>query len=125
MGAEKRLGRYVAALGFPPSVSGYGSVVGKREGEGPLAASFDIINTDTSFGEKTWEKAESHMQAAALQCALDKAGLPPSALDFTLAGDLLNQCISSSFALRDSGLPFLGLYGACSTMAEGLLSPRC
>lgn len=82
---------------------------------------FDYTNTDTYFGEKTWEKAECHMQQIALETLLQKAGKKPRDVDLVFSGDLLNQCISSSFALRNTGLPSLGLYGACSTMAESLL----
>lgn len=120
MSAEKRLGRFTVRLAAPPSVAGFASVVGKKEGEGPLKDSFDLINDDTTFGEKSWEKSESKMQSIALARALDKASVSPSSLDYVFAGDLLNQCISSSFAVRDMDLPFYGLYGACSTMAEGL-----
>ena len=95
-------------------------VVGRKEGDGPLRDSFDLVSEDAFFGEKTWEKAESTMQKTVLYKALDKAGLPPSAVEFIFAGDLLNQCIGSAFGLRDSGIPFFGLYGACSTMAESL-----
>ena len=94
----KKLGRQTVALAHPPSVAGHANVVGKKEGEGPLADSFDQINQDDSFGEKTWEKAETAMQKLALSSALDKAGLSASALDYILAGDLLNQCIGSGFA---------------------------
>ena len=121
----KKLGRQTVALAHPPSVAGHANVVGKKEGEGPLADSFDQINQDDSFGEKTWEKAETAMQKLALSSALDKAGLSASALDYILAGDLLNQCIGTTFALRPTNVPFLGLYGACSTMAEGLLVASC
>nr|WP_300167807.1 stage V sporulation protein AD [uncultured Flavonifractor sp.] len=117
---NKKLGRQTAALQDPPSVVGSASVVGKKEGEGPLAATFDHISQDDSFGERTWEKAESAMQKLALAAALDKAGLSVSALDYLLAGDLLNQCIGSGFAVRGQDVPFFGLYGACSTMAESL-----
>lgn len=82
--------------------------------------SFDYINDDSYFGEKTWEKAESTMQKMTLNKALEKAALPLSAVEFIFAGDLLNQCIGSAFSLRDMGIPFFGLYGACSTMAESL-----
>ena len=116
----KKLGRQTVAFAAPPAIAGYGSVVGKKEGEGPLSESFDLINQDDSFGERSWEKAESAMQRLALQTALDKAELAPSGLDVLFAGDLLNQCIASSFAVRGQDVPFLGLYGACSTMAEGL-----
>jgi stage V sporulation protein AD len=94
--------------------------VGRKEGEGPLRDSFDYINEDSYFGEKTWEKAESTMQKMTLNKALEKASLPLSAVEFIFAGDLLNQCIGSAFSLRDMDIPFFGLYGACSTMAESL-----
>ena len=105
----------------PPRVTGYGSVGGRREARGPLAKEFDTLITETQCGEKTWEKAESTMQRMALQSALDKAGQAASALDYVFAGDLLNQCIASSFAVRGQDTSFFGLYGACSTMAQTLL----
>ncbi|OUN20548.1 stage V sporulation protein AD [Flavonifractor sp. An82] len=117
---NKKLGRHTAVLEHPPSVIGSASVVGKKEGQGPLAATFDHISQDDSFGERSWEKAESAMQKLALAAALDKAGISVSALDYLLAGDLLNQCIGSGFAVRGQDVPFWGLYGACSTMAESL-----
>ena len=108
---------------FPnfPSIAANAAVAGKKEGEGPLTDYFDEIQTDTTLGQKSWEKAESQLQKHALDCALAKAGLSYGDLDVLFAGDLLNQCISSSFAVRDTKIPFLGLYGACSTMAESLL----
>ena len=117
---SKKLGGQSYALAAPPSIAGYASVVGKKEGEGPLAATFDRICRDTTLGEKTWEKAESAMQKQALALALEKAGQPAEKLDFLFAGDLLNQCIGTSYALREQTVPFYGLYGACSTMAESL-----
>ena len=98
----------------------YANIGGRQEGKGPLAGYFDELSKDSFFGEKTWEKAESCMQKRALQRALAKAGLEPGDIDFIFAGDLLNQCIGSSFSLRDFGIPFYGLYGACSTMGESL-----
>ena len=103
-----------------PRVLSWASVAGKKEGEGPLGGSFDFVGAEDSFGEKSWEKAETAMQKKALSLALDKAGLAPGGVDCLLAGDLLDQCIGSAFAARDHGIPFLGLYGACSTMAESL-----
>lgn len=115
-----RVGRYTIRLDQPPSISGYASVVGKKEGEGPLADEFDQIEEDTTFGEKTWEKAESRMQNNTLNKALGKANITPGTVDIIFAGDLLNQCIGTSYGLREFGIPFAGLYGACSTMAESL-----
>jgi len=116
----KKLGTQTAVLADPPSIAGYANVVGKKEGEGPLAGSFDYIDTDDTFGEATWEKSESAMQKQALSMALDKCGQAASGLDWLFAGDLLNQCIGSSYAARGQSIPFFGLYGACSTMGEGL-----
>ena len=121
---RKHLGRQSVRFDFPPSILSYASVVGKKEGEGPLAAYFDQISTDTHFGQTTWEKAESQMQTLALQEALKKASLSPSSVHMLFAGDLLNQCIGTSFAARGTDIPFYGLYGACSTMAESLSSCR-
>ena len=117
---QKRLGRQTVALEQPPVILSHAAVGGKQEGEGPLADYFDHLSEDSFFGEKTWEKAESAMQKLALGKALEKATLSPGDLDYIFAGDLLNQCIGTSFGLRDFGIPFYGLYGACSTMGESL-----
>ena len=115
-----RLGRQTVALERPPVILSHAAVGGKQEGEGPLSGYFDHLSEDSFFGEKTWEKAESSMQKIALSMALEKASLAPEALDYIFAGDLLNQCIGTSFGLRDFGIPFYGLYGACSTMGESM-----
>ncbi len=115
-----RQGRYTLRLDTCPSIAAYASVVGKKESEGPLARYFDMICTDTTMGEETWEKAESRLQKDAVNKALSKAQLSPADIDYVFAGDLLNQSISSTYGLRDLGVPFLGLFGACSTMAESL-----
>ncbi len=117
---SKKLGKQTVCFANPPCVIGSACVAGKKENEGPYANSFDYCNDDTTFGEKSWEKAESHMQKDALMRALDKAHINLSSLEYIVAGDLLNQCIGSSFGLRESNVPFLGVYGACSTMAESL-----
>lgn len=117
---NKHLGRQSIRFDFPPSIVSYASVVGKKEGEGPLATYFDEIHQDTKFGQETWEKAESQMQTLALQRALAKGAVSQGELDLLFAGDLLNQCIGTSFAARGTDVPFYGLYGACSTMAESL-----
>lgn len=104
-----------------PAIWSYAAVAGKKEHAGPLGQYFDYTSDDTHFGQKTWEKAENRMQQLALETALEKGGLEKENLGVVFSGDLLNQCIGSSFSLRGTGLPTLGLYGACSTMAEGLL----
>ena len=104
-----------------PTILSHGAVGGKREAEGPLGGDFDQTFGDTTLQEESWEKAEARLQKEAVTLALEKAGLFPQEVDFILAGDLLNQCISSTFGLLDFGIPFLGQYGACSTMAQTLL----
>ena len=97
------------------------SVVGKLEKEGPLGAVFDLHSADDRFGQKTWEKAESEMQRLALNTALAKAKMTEEGLDAIFAGDLLNQCVGAAYGLKDFSVPYFGLYGACSTAAEGML----
>ncbi|MBE6883730.1 MAG: stage V sporulation protein AD [Ruminococcaceae bacterium] len=116
----RKAGKQTRILENIPSISGFASVVSKKEGEGPIGSEFDIVSEDAYFGEKTWEKAESRIQKDAINKAMDKAGITPSELEIVFAGDLLNQCIGSAYAMRDLGIPFVGLYGACSTMAESL-----
>lgn len=117
---SKRIGRRTVALQTPPSVLSFANIGGRMEGQGPLAKYFDELCDDSFFGEKTWEKAEATMQRRVLRRALEQAGLKPGDVDYVLAGDLLNQCIGSSFGLRELGIPFFGLYGACSTMGVAL-----
>lgn len=105
----------------PPVITHWASVAGKKELEGPLGHTFDIKCRDTYFGQRTWEQAEKHMQQLALRKLAEKAKIPQTELDLVFSGDLLNQCIGSSFTLRNTGIPHVGLYGACSTMAESLL----
>ena len=120
MAIHKR-GRQSFVLPDRPVIGCWASVAGKKESEGPLADTFDITSPDTSFGQRSWEQAEKYMQQLALNTLVQKAGLKYADIDLVLSGDLLNQCIGSSFSLNNTGLPHLGLYGACSTMAESLL----
>ncbi|MBR6564567.1 MAG: hypothetical protein IKK71_03935 [Clostridia bacterium] len=113
----KKIGKRTIQLENKPRIISYGSIVGKKEHEGPLSKEFDEYITDSFFGEKSFEKAESKLQKTAVEIALKKANLTEKDIDKIFAGDLLNQCIGSSFGLRSFGIPFIGLYGACSTMA--------
>ena len=113
----KKIGRRTLEFSEKIKVASYGNIVGKFEGEGPLSKYFDMIVNDEYFGEKTYEKAETKMQKTALNSALQKGILKITDLDLIAAGDLLNQCISSSYSVRDNDVPFIGLFGACSTMA--------
>ena len=115
------MGRQSFVLQEPPVIMSWASVAGKKEKEGPLGYCFDVTYDDGYFGEKTWEQGEKRMQQMALEILAEKAGMKPSEFGLVLSGDLLNQCIGSSFSLRNTGIPHLGLYGACSTMAESLL----
>ena len=115
----KKLGSQTAALPSRPRIIASAAVGGKREGEGPLKDCFDRVSADSYFGEESWERAESHMIRECFDLACNKAGLA-AAPDYIIAGDLLNQCVSSAFAMKDSGAPYFGVYGACSTMAESL-----
>ena len=119
--AQNKRGRQSFCLPEMPVITAWASVAGKKESEGPLANSFDITSKDTLFGQKTWEQAEKQMQKLALETLMKKASLSRQQLGMVFSGDLLNQCIGSSFTLRNTGIPHLGLYGACSTMAESLL----
>ncbi len=116
----KKLGKQSYNITGCVSVEGYACVGGKKESEGPLGAFLDITTDDGYFGEKTWEKAESKMQKETVIKAVSKAGKSLADIDAIFAGDLLNQCIGSSYGLRELEIPFYGLYGACSTMAESL-----
>lgn len=118
--SKKRVGRRTVRLESPPSILSFAATGGKLEKQGPLSACFDELCEDSFLGEKTWEKAESRMQQKTVQTALDKAKLHAGDLDYIFAGDLLNQCIGTSFGLREFEIPFFGLYGACSTMGESL-----
>lgn len=113
----KKIGRRTLEFSKRINVISYGNVVGKFEGEGPLSKYFDMIVNDEYFGEKTYEKAETKMQKTALNSALQKGIMKVTDLDLIASGDLLNQCISSSYSVRDNDVPFIGLFGACSTMA--------
>jgi len=119
--AKFKQGRQSFLLEDPPVITTWASIAGKKEVEGPLSHTFDIKCRDTYFGQKTWEQAEKHMQQLILNKLISKAGIPREEIGLVFSGDLLNQCIGSSFSLRNTGIPHLGLYGACSTMAESLL----
>ena len=116
----KRIGKYTLKMEQKPNIEEFCSVVSKKEGDGPLGAHFDKVFEDSYLGQSSWEKAESQLQFEAVQGVLKKAKIKPSQIDYIFAGDLLNQCISSTFGLMDLNIPFLGQYGACSTMAQTL-----
>ena len=104
----------------PPVIAAQAAVGGKKESDGPLSAGFDELTTDNRLGQRSWEAAEKQLQLRAARLCLQKASLPAERVDLALAGDLQAQCTASGYALRELGVPFAGLFGACSTMAEAL-----
>ncbi|MBQ2897833.1 MAG: stage V sporulation protein AD [Clostridia bacterium] len=115
-----RIGKQTIVLKNLPKIIQTASVVGQKEQDGKLGGTFDYVIDDGRFGEKSWEKAESKMQKKAVEILLKKADKKNEEIDFIAGGDLLNQCMGTSFGLADFNIPFFGLYGACSTMAESL-----
>ena len=113
----KRLGRYTIQFTNEPIVAGFGSSAGKKESEGPLKQYFDNVFTDTSMGEDTWEAAESDYLHSAVKTAMKRANVTDGDLDGIFSGDLLDQCIASTFGIKQIGAQHIGLFGACSTMA--------
>ncbi len=119
--ANKRQGSRTVRFDNPPSLVAAASIVGDVEGSGPLGASFDLVLKDDTWGESSWEKAESKMFEQAVRMAAKKARWEAKALQCLMGGDLLNQIITANYAARELGVPFFGIYGACSTMTESLL----
>lgn len=120
MAAPKKNGKQTVFFESQPVIVAAASIAGALEGDGPLGQTFDQVVTDTYHGEKTWEKAEQRMMLDAMRKALEKANLQEKDIDILLAGDLLNQIITANFTARTLAIPFLGLYGACSTMCESM-----
>lgn len=118
---SKKLSKRSIKFNTPPSIKAYSSTVGKEEGDGTLGEYFDVVQEDSYFGQDSWEKAESTMQKQTIERAIEKANLTPNDIDFMFAGDLINQCTSTTYGIRDLDIPFFGIYGACSTMTEGIL----
>ena len=117
---HKQEGKQTVKFAAPPTVLAAASIVGPKEGEGPLRDFFDEVSPDVLFGMDTWEKAESEMVRQTVALAIKKAGLTPEDIRYMFAGDLLNQNAGSSFGVRSFSRPFFGLYGACSAMGEGM-----
>lgn len=116
-----KIGRQSYRLEKQAVITAWASIAGKKESQGPLGSCFDVTGSDAYFGQKTWEQGEQKMQQIALNTLARKAEIKPSDFGLVLSGDLLNQCIGSSFSLKNMNIPHLGLYGACSTMAESML----
>ncbi len=115
-----RLGKQTINFDSPPTIVECASIVGPKESNGPLAGYFDKCLDDEFWGEKTWEKAESKIIKETTNMVISKSKVPAANIDFCFAGDLLNQCISSCFGLREINIPFFGVFGACSTFVEAM-----
>ena len=116
----EKIGKQTIKFNNPPTILNTACIVGPKEGEGPLAKYFDKCLEDEFWGEKTWEKAESKIIKETVNTVIGKSEIPSSDIDYCFAGDLLNQCISSNFGLRETNIPFFGIFGACSTFAESM-----
>ena len=116
----KKIGKQTIQFDTPPTILECASIVGPKEAQGPLSKYFDQTLDDEFWGEKTWEKAESKIIKETVNTVINKSGIPSDKIDFCFAGDLLNQCISSSFGLRELNIPFFGVFGACSTFVESM-----
>ncbi len=118
---NKKKGTQSIVYTNPPLVASWASIVGPMEGEGPFGMEFDWVMEDYLFGENSWDKAEGKMLKEALRLAIRKIDMDDTDIDVILAGDFLNQSMASNYAARDFRIPFLGIYGACSTLAEGMI----
>lgn len=116
----QKLGKQTIKFNNPPTIVDCACIVGPKEADGPLAKYFDKCLDNEMWGEKTWEKAESKIIKETVNTAISKSGVATDDIEYCFAGDLLNQCISSSFGLRELNIPFFGIFGACSTFVEGL-----
>lgn len=116
----KRVGKQSIQFERPITILETASIVGPKEADGPMAQYFDQCLEDEFWGEKTWEKAESKIIKETVNSVITKSGVPADKIDYCFAGDLLNQCISSSFGLREMNIPFFGVFGACSTFVESM-----
>ena len=116
----KKLGNQTIKFDAPPTILETASIVGPKESDGPMAKYFDKCLEDEFWGEKTWEKAESKIIKETVNTVISKSGISSTDIDYCFAGDLLNQCISSNFGLREINIPFFGVFGACSTFVESM-----
>ena len=132
---NKKVGNQTIFFKNPPHILAYASTAGNKEAQGPFGDKFDLTTNDVYWGEKSWEKAENKFVKEALKKSLTKAKLTPDDIDYIFSGDLLNQCVGTSYGLREFSIPYIGLFGACSTMGlsmkmaainiDGGFSKRC
>ncbi len=118
MSDVKKTGMQSITFSNPPVITGWASVAGKKESQGPYGKYFDVAADTDMFSGKNWEEAESRMQMSAVRAALGKAGIEKEDIDYIVAGDLLGQLMATSFGIKSLNIPLFGVYGACSTMGE-------
>ncbi|MDP4133639.1 MAG: stage V sporulation protein AD [Bacillota bacterium] len=118
---SKRVGTQTVAFYNPPYVKSYAAIAGPKEAEGPMASCFDALIDDEYLGQDSFEAAESMLLKNTIELAFKKANINTQDSNYIISGDLLNQCVSSAYCIRDLSAPYIGIYGACSTMAEGLM----
>ena len=116
----QKLGKQTIKFNNPPTILNTAAIVGPKEADGPLAKYFDKCLEDEMWGEKSWEKAESKIVKETVNTLIAKSGIPTEKIEYCFAGDLINQCISSTFGLRELNVPFYGIFGACSTFVEAM-----
>lgn len=114
------IGSQSIKMNLPAVITATAATVGTKEGEGPLKDYFDVILEDNLAGQDSWEKAESEIAKQNISLAIKKAGLKNEDIDYIVTGDLLNQCCGSTYGIRDMGIPYFGIFGACSTMGEAM-----
>ena len=123
--ANQRIGSRTLQFASPVAIKAWATVAGRKENEGKLTGQFDYVFEENRLGQKSWERAEQRLQQSALELALEKAGLSFHHLSYYMGGDLLNQIVATSYTARMTDVPYIGLYGACSSLAEGMIVGGC
>ena len=123
--SNRRIGSRTLQFASPVAIKAWATVAGRKENEGKLTGQFDYVFEENRLGQKSWERAEQRLQQSALELALEKAGLSFHHLSYYMGGDLLNQIVATSYTARMTDVPYIGLYGACSSLAEGMIVGGC
>ncbi|MBQ5668053.1 MAG: stage V sporulation protein AD, partial [Peptococcaceae bacterium] len=118
---NRRIGMRTIRYQKPVKIKNWATVAGRKEQEGKLSGKYDYIYDNNRLGQKSWERAEQRLQQTAVELALEKAGLAFHDLSYYMGGDLLNQIVATSYTARMTDVPYIGLYGACSSLAEGMI----
>ena len=123
--SNRRIGSRTLQFASPVAIKAWATVAGRKENEGKLTGQYDYVFEENRLGQKSWERAEQRLQQSALELALEKAGLSFHHLSYYMGGDLLNQIVATSYTARMTDVPYIGLYGACSSLAEGMIVGGC